>query len=601
MNLMKYFNFKYLKENLKKSKVFVIFMLILFPILNTVMIFMSNYNNVNIYNLDMTSGITIFLLYLLPILLSFILFGYVFKKKSIDFIGSMPLSKKTIFITNTIGGIILITAMFLITSILFLISDLILPNVIIPFGLIIDYFILFTLSYILMFSISNIAVSISGNKPTSIVVILLITFLIPFTSFYVSERWFNTYDKINYEETESYVRCYDDNKKYTLPSAYIINEMDYQDDTSLYNLTSIPRTIILIITYIGLGIFLFNKKELEVSETSFKTYKMHIFVKTLTFIPIMLITYEILIDGTLPAIIFMLIILLIYNFVYDMILKRRIDEIKKNTIVFLLTIIGLTVILNLIPEKEHLNLTKFNKNDIKEIYYDFEVNDVAVSKNYYDILLNGIKIYEKTHEDAYNGEYDNYVIFEYKLELNNNKKFYVDSLISEDKYNELYQEYNKNQRQIDIKNNIARTALNDYVLLDKDIEKLMIKDNNNIKNGLNINVYKYVDHELKQETFNSNINKELNNKVIEQINNKLLNYRDNNDIYNNNGTLSLEDMNGNYYGHMNKGTNIFINSLTKKDINYNEKIYKLWYSTNDGGFYYILNLEQNEVNKFVKW
>jgi len=598
---MKYFNFKYLKENLKKSKVFVIFMLILFPILNTVMIFMSNYNNVNIYNLDMISGITIFLLYLLPILLSFILFGYVFKKKSIDFIGSMPLSKKTIFITNTIGGIILITSMFLITSILFLISDLILPNVIIPLGLIIDYFILFTLSYILMFAISNIAVSISGNKPTSIVVILLITFLIPFTSFYVSERWFNTYDKINYEETESYVRCYDDTKKYTLPSAYIINEMDYQDDTSLYNLTSIPRTIILIITYIGLGIFLFNRKELEVSETSFKTYKMHIFVKTLTFIPIMLITYEILIDGTLPAIIFMLIILLIYNFVYDMILKRRIDEIKKNTIVFLLTIIGLTVIINLIPEKEHLNLTKFNKNDIKEIYYDFEVNDIAVSKNYYDILLNGIKTYEKTHEDGYNGEYDNYVIFEYKLELNNNKKFYVDSLIPEDKYNELYQEYNKNQRELDINNNIAITALNDYVLLDNDIERLMIKDNNNIKNGLNINIYKYIDHELIRETFNSNINKELNNKVIEQINNKLLNYRDNNDIYHNNGTLSLEDMDNNYYGHMNKGTNIFINSLTKKDINYNEKIYKLWYSTTDGGFYYILNLEQSEVNKFVKW
>ena len=601
MNLLKYFNYKYLKENIKKSKVFIIFMLILFPILNTIIIFMSNYNNVNIYDLDMISGITIFLLYLLPTLLSFILFGYVFKKKSIDFIGSMPLSKKTIFITNTIGGIILITLMFLITSILFLISDLILPNVIIPLGLIIDYFVLFTLSYILMFAISNIAVSISGNKPTSIVVILLITFLIPFTSFYVGERWFDTYDKINYEETESYVRTYDDAKKYTLPSAYIINEMDYQDDTSLYNLTSISRTIILIIIYIPLGIFLFNRKELEVSETSFKTYKMHIFIKTLTFIPIMLITYEILIDGTLAAVIFLLIILLIYNFVYDMILKRRIDEIKKNNIVFLLTIIGLTVIINLIPVKEHLNITRLNKNDIKEIYYDFDTRDVTVNKNYYNILLNGIKTYEKTHEDGYNGEYDNYIIFQYKLELNNNKKFYVDSLIPEDKYNELYQEYNKNQREIEIKNNIAITALNDYILLDKDIEKLMIKDNNNIKNGLNINVYKYVDHELKQETFNSNINKKLNNKVIEQVNNKLLEYRDDNDIYENNGTLSLEDMNGNYYGHMNKGANVFINSLTRKDINYNEKIYKLLYSTNDGGFYYILNLEQNELNKFTKW
>ena len=44
---MKYFNINYLKENFKKSKAFIIFMLVLFPILNSVSIFMTSGYNIN--------------------------------------------------------------------------------------------------------------------------------------------------------------------------------------------------------------------------------------------------------------------------------------------------------------------------------------------------------------------------------------------------------------------------------------------------------------------------------------------------------------------------------------------------------------------------
>ena len=52
MNLTKYFNFNYLKENFKKSKAFIIFMLVLFPILNAVIVFASGGYNINVLDLE---------------------------------------------------------------------------------------------------------------------------------------------------------------------------------------------------------------------------------------------------------------------------------------------------------------------------------------------------------------------------------------------------------------------------------------------------------------------------------------------------------------------------------------------------------------------
>ena len=46
--------------------------------------------------------------FILPIIISICLFNYIYKKKSVDFINSMPISRKSIFITNTILGIIII-------------------------------------------------------------------------------------------------------------------------------------------------------------------------------------------------------------------------------------------------------------------------------------------------------------------------------------------------------------------------------------------------------------------------------------------------------------------------------------------------------------
>ena len=102
MNLMKLFNINFLKQNFKKSKVILSIFIGLIPILNTIILIMSFNNNGN-YVLGFTevSIINFIGVYILPVIVSICLFNYIYKKKSVDFVNSMPISRKSIFITNT--------------------------------------------------------------------------------------------------------------------------------------------------------------------------------------------------------------------------------------------------------------------------------------------------------------------------------------------------------------------------------------------------------------------------------------------------------------------------------------------------------------------
>ena len=188
MNLINLFNFNYLKQNLKKSKGALAIFVGIIPIINILILFLLNDNNYSneVITLPVLSTINFIGVFIIPIVISICLFGYVFKKKSVDFVNSMPISRKSIFITNTIGGIGILVLMNLINAIFIYILSSTLPNLVVPLGMIIDYFILWTVAYVFVFTVSNIAVSVSGNMITSLVVSALILFLVPFMHFFIT-------------------------------------------------------------------------------------------------------------------------------------------------------------------------------------------------------------------------------------------------------------------------------------------------------------------------------------------------------------------------------------------------------------------------------
>ena len=86
----------------------------------------------------------------------------------------MPISKKQIFLTNTVGGIVILLLMQLINFIIMFFVSLIYSNIIIDYKMLFDILLIYSISYIFVFTCTNIAVSVSSNKITTIVVTLLI-------------------------------------------------------------------------------------------------------------------------------------------------------------------------------------------------------------------------------------------------------------------------------------------------------------------------------------------------------------------------------------------------------------------------------------------
>ena len=121
MNLTNLFNFNYLIQNIKKYKALIILLILLVPMFTSIMLLSVESDSEYVISFAELSIVNIIFMYIMPIVLSMTLFNYVYKKNSVDFIGSMPLSRKTVFITNTIGGFAIIAIMQLITMIIELI------------------------------------------------------------------------------------------------------------------------------------------------------------------------------------------------------------------------------------------------------------------------------------------------------------------------------------------------------------------------------------------------------------------------------------------------------------------------------------------------
>lgn len=332
MNLTKYFNFNYLKENIKKSKGIITLLLIavpVFTILSLVFIFnKANYTTV-ITELEISIP-NIIGMYIIPYVLSVALFGYIYKKSSVDFINSMPINRKAIFITNTIGGIILITLIQLITLIVSLVCNALVSTIIIFPQMLIDIFITMWIAYFFMFCATNLAMSLSGTVLTQLVLTMIIIFIVPFCM--------TTFDSIIYnqnmeDQTYSYkeeiFRIYEGNEEYTLPFNITYNM------ENLYSDVSNTKMFVLGILYLGIGLYCFQKRKMENAEESFGSNKVHLLVKALTIFPMIIILNLLKLDTGFN--IFVLALITVYYFVYDFFVKRKIK--------FLISVVSLIITL----------------------------------------------------------------------------------------------------------------------------------------------------------------------------------------------------------------------------------------------------------------
>lgn len=564
---MKLFNKNYLLQNLKKSKVVLSIFTCLIPILNTIILIMLLTNNKDyILSFSEISIINFIGIYILPIIISICLFNYIYKKKSVDFINSMPISRKSIFVTNTILGIIIFISMLLVNIILILIVTTIF-NTIVPFRMLLDYFWFFTLVYIFAFTTTNLAMTVSGNAITQIVVTLLLFFLVPFTDVYITElrnenTTTNTYLQCTTDDcmpTTYY--CYDNlecniNKNlnkyqislqelrennYTSPFGLLYESISSRN--SIINKISVIKMIILSIIYTVLGYFLFKERKMEISETSFKNIHIHNIVKSLTLLPVIALSYLAFREEAIIFTIFIIVIMLIYYFVYDLITKKSITHIRLSLVYFILTLVVLTTIFNIVDnEKEENNI--INYNDIKEIslnintYSNYDLkNKIYIDNKEIISLMTKEMLNEKDYS------IDRTYITTY-FKLNNNKEYRTTISLSDKSYNKLinllsnekeYVNYYKNINlddvyAIKVGNKVySKKDASEYIeLIKNSLKDLSLKEflelqqkYDNVSDDFSIKLYTYEFNDKQEFSISGYINYDLLNSIVNS-NNKLL-------------------------------------------------------------------------------
>lgn len=553
MNLTKLFNKNYFIQNILKSKAVIALIVGIVPILNAIflMTISSGSQTPVVADLRDISILNIMGMYVIPVILSLCLFGYVFKKKSVDFINSMPLTRKTIFVTNSIGGILLIIIMMLINVLLLGIESLIFTNLIIPFQMIIDYFVLWTVSYIFVFTVANIATSLAGNHVTMLVLTAIILFFIPFMHNYITgfngQMYTTPYYAAQFKDidgtdkeifVDTYVKKIQEDTNYTWPYNYI--SCIFKGNVSGYSTESIVKMIILSIAYFFIGIYLFEKRKMEVNETSFKNTHMHMLVKSLTLIPIG-IFYMVLINDissfTVSLFIFGLIIA--YCLIYDLITAKSIKDIKLGTIYFVITAI-LTVGIYYGVDKINNNrsqITGINVSDIQSVA--FHIDEVDYTNKYSDYKMNGVylnneRLLEIVRKNMQDSKYKE-CSMKVNLKLNNNEEYETDLYLQTEDYNEIVNivlnnnVYMKEYINIDY-SKVHSLTVDKFVVtgneLDEALQKLeIILANVELMDAYKLpNIYTtialelYEDHENKTYSIPLNINKELLEGYIKESN-----------------------------------------------------------------------------------
>ena len=255
------------------------------------------------------------------------------------------------------------------------------PELVLFGELIWDTFIMTTVSYIFVFTATNLAMCLSGNIITQIVMTCLIVFFVPFFVNNFNNNMFDIRTGNYVLELNGVVLNGQENIGLTKLDAY--NEtMPYRllkcvasSNINLYNSTSIIKMIVLSIVYSVIGTILFEKRKFENLGESFKDIRVHEIVKALTIFPMFALINKLqLLESDMEVILLVYAVLIAYFIIYDVITSKKIKF--KNTLV---SIIAVFVVLNVIT----LNIDKSIKNREAKFYSLDDVKSVSIDLSGY--------------------------------------------------------------------------------------------------------------------------------------------------------------------------------------------------------------------------
>lgn len=521
MNLIKFFKKNYALQNMKKSKGILAIMLIVIPVITTFCLYAHDSSRyVNPYEIFVAGGANFFGMIIIPFILSNVLFGYVYKRNSIDFINSMPINRKNLYFTNIVVGILYILILQVITFLFASIYIVSVGDSLFSIKLMFDIALAMSLAYAFLYICSTLALTVSGNRFIQLVVLIIVLFTIPFVRMTNLGSFIQNSKSIflvndNGIATEHFI---DEEHVFAMPLTTFIS---FVGEDRVLEPKSALLTLGLAVLYTIIGYKLFERRKMENTGNSFESEKLHLLVKGITLYPVWVVLYQIYDELEIPQLLLIMFVVFVYYFVYDLITIKKI-KFKTTCVAFVVT----SVVLLLTT----MGLTKVGEltNEQKEYYYANEINsmEIRLSELFYgnmsygeikDENLNKLILSQITKNDytrhGYGGsvavdvsKVDSYVknySISVKCNFNNNEDIKISGTIDKDTYIQL-----------------LNYVLNDEEYINGLVEEWKISKDAmlEIVDGTSDKVFVGKEAERIKEVINKNLNEHLKEKISQELN-----------------------------------------------------------------------------------
>ena len=521
MNLIKFFKKNYALQNMKKSKGILAIMLIVIPVITMFCLYAYDSSRyVNPYEIFVAGGANFFGMIIIPFILSNVLFGYVYKRNSIDFINSMPINRKNLYFTNIVVGILYILILQVITFLFASIYIVSVGDSLFSIKLMFDIALAMSLAYAFLYICSTLALTVSGNRFIQLVVLIIVLFTIPFVRMTNLGSFIQNSKSIflvndNGIATEHFI---DEEHVFAMPLTTFIS---FVGEDRVLEPKSALLTLGLAILYTIIGYKLFEKRKMENTGNSFESEKLHLLVKGITLYPVWVVLYQIYDELEIPQLLLIMFVVFVYYFVYDLITIKKI-KFKTTCVAFVVT----SVVLLLTT----MGLTKVGEltNEQKEYYYANEINsmEIRLSELFYgnmsygeikDENLNKLILSQITKNDYTRRGYgeaiavdvskvDSYVknySISVKCNFNNNEDIKISGTIDKDTYIQL-----------------LNYVLNDEEYINGLVEEWKISKDAmlEIVDGTSDKVFVGKEAERIKEVINKNLHEHLKEKISQKLN-----------------------------------------------------------------------------------
>lgn len=503
MNLMKLFNFNFIKENIKKSLGILLFLFFIIPIVNILYLFNMLNQQIYVINLIDLTKMTYFASFIFPVVIAYILNNYLFKQNSLDFYLSKPINKRKLFFSNILAGLLLILVLLIINVIVFSLFNL--TNLSIPFALLFDYFIYTFILYSFIYIVITLAISLCGNFITALIVSIILIWSFPITldvDKLLSENYTETYIKFKGDNNEYYVDHIKNIKHpLTLPSSYVLKKE--------FNTADIIKTSLLSIIYIFAGYVLFKRRKMENITAGFKNESLHYVVKTISLLPFMLLNALFLKEKTIFTGLIITLAAIFYYLIYDLLTQKKLYKPLKSAIIFTWTYIILSLCFYGI-------ISAYNKKQV------INCSELTTSNAYSEYLTTTVTSFDLI-KNSFNNHSDTSELFNI-----NNNSYQIIVPLSSDAFTSIHKNdlsnYIKYINNASYKNTTAAYYNNYKLNVDKlDLDNIKI-DKNNYRPGIKLYIYK--NHEYQILTIPNNVNKKTMNYITTFLNEKFLSYND---------------------------------------------------------------------------